>query len=253
MNQNQNSIDMLFRSRMQVQGVFAFEPDESNEEIFARIYREVSRGKAVPAVVCVVRPYVNTMGKIHLAAGKLEVRLNELIASAPSPVREALAWILLSKLFRRKVPPVQALHYRQYMNRKDVRRTHQLVRQIKGRKYVSGPQGEVYDLDSMFDELCLKYFDGLMQKPRLGWSRGVARWMLGHFDHTHNAIILSRILDRECVPRLAVEYVLYHEMLHLKHPVDHRGIRRRVHTREFQAEEKLFEGVKEAKEMLKHL
>jgi hypothetical protein len=238
---------------MQVQSVFAFEPTETNEEIFARIYREVSRGKAAPAVVCLVRPYVNTMGKIHLIHGKLEVRLNSLVADAPSPVREALAWILLSKLFRRKVPPVQALHYRQYMNRKEVRRTHQLVRQTKGRKFVSGPKGKIYDLDPLFDELCLKYFDGLMQKPQLGWSRGEARWLLGHFDHTHNAIILSRILDRDCVPRLAVEYVLYHEMLHLKHPVDHRGARRCVHTREFKADEKLFSGLKEAKEMLKRL
>ncbi len=238
---------------MQVQGVLPFQPDETNEEIFARIYGEVSRGKAPPAVVCVVRRYVNTMGKIHLADGKLEVRLNELIASAPSPVRESLAWILLSKLFRRKTPPVHALHYRQYMNRKEVRRTHQLVRQTKGRKYISGPAGEVYDLDPMFDELCVKYFGGLMQKPQLGWSRGVSRWLLGHFDHTHNAIILSRILDRECVPRLAVEYVLYHEMLHLKHPVDHRGSRRCVHTREFKAGEKLFAGLIEAREMLKRL
>ena len=238
---------------MQVQGVLPFAAEETNEEIFARIYSEVSSGRVVSGVVCVVRPYVNTMGKINLAGGKLEVRLNSLVAGAPSPVRESLAWILLSKLFRRKVPPGHATSYRQYMNRKEVRRTHQLVCQTKGRKYVSGPQGEVYDLNSMFDELSLQYFGGLMQKPQLGWSRGVARWLLGHFDNTHNAIIMSRILDRKSVPRLAVDYVLYHEMLHLKHPVDHRGARRCVHTREFKAEEKLFEGFKEAKEMLKRL
>jgi hypothetical protein len=42
-------------------------------------------------------------------------------------------------------------------------------------------------------------------------------------------------------------------MLHLKHPVDHRGARRRVHTRPFRDEEKLFEGLDEAKEILKKL
>ena len=238
---------------MQVQGVFAFQANETNEELFTRIYREISRGKAAPTVVCVVRPYVNTMGKIHLTGEKLEVRLNSLIAGAPSLVREALAWILLSKVLRRKVPPAQAHVYREFMNCREVRREHQLVRQKKGRKYLSGPQGQVYDLDPMFDELSTKYFGGQMRKPQLGWSRGVARWLLGHFDHTHNAIILSRILDRECVPKLAVEYVLYHEMLHLKHPVDHRGARRCVHTREFKTDEKLFVGLKAATEMLKRL
>ncbi len=238
---------------MQVQGVFPFEPEESNEQMFARVYREISRGNAVSSVVCIVRPYVNTMGRILLTGSTLELKLNVLVASAPAPVRESLAWILVSKLLRRKVPPGRTTAYRQYMNRKEVRRTHQLVRQTKGRKYVSGPQGAVYDLDPMFDQLCLEYFGGLMQKPQLGWSRGVARWLLGHFDYTHNAIILSRILDRECVPPLAVEYVLFHEMLHLKHPVDHRGARRRVHTSEFKAEEKQFKGLPEAKELLKKL
>lgn len=238
---------------MQVQGVFPFAPEETNEEIFARIYREVSKGAAVSGVVCTVRPYVNTMGRILLRGGRLEVKLNVLVAGAPVAVRESLAWILLSRLFRRKVPAGHAMHYRRYMNRTEVRRDHQRVRQVRGRKYVSGPQGEVYDLDSMFDELSVKYFGGLMQKPQLGWSRGASRWLLGHFDSTHNAIIMSRILDRACVPRLAVEYVLYHEMLHQKHPVEHGGARRCVHTREFKAEEKLFEGFKEAKEMLKRL
>ena len=38
-------------------------------------------------------------------------------------------------------------------------------------------------------------------------------------DASHNVIVLSRILDRPQTPQLAVEYVLYHEMLHVKHPL----------------------------------
>ena len=42
-------------------------------------------------------------------------------------------------------------------------------------------------------------------------------------------------------------------MLHLLHPVDHAGVRRRVHTREFKEAEKKFPRLKEAKEALKRL
>jgi hypothetical protein len=77
--------------------------------------------------------------------------------------------------------------------------------------------------------------------------------MLGHFDPSHNAIILSKILDQPGVPELAVEYVLFHEMLHLRYPVDHSGARRRVHTREFRMAEKEFPELKNAKEYLKRL
>jgi D-hexose-6-phosphate mutarotase len=75
----------------------------------------------------------------------------------------------------------------------------------------------------MFEELNFRYFFGLMARPSLGWSRQDARTMLGHYDSSHNAIVLSRLLDRPETPRLAVEYVLFHEMLHLRHPVEHQG------------------------------
>jgi hypothetical protein len=42
-------------------------------------------------------------------------------------------------------------------------------------------------------------------------------------------------------------------MLHLKHPVKLRGSRRCVHSVEFQAEEKLFPRLDEAKHFLKEL
>jgi predicted metal-dependent hydrolase len=55
------------------------------------------------------------------------------------------------------------------------------------------------------------------------------------------------------VPRYVLEYIVYHEMLHLKHPVKLRGSRRCVHSAEFQAEERLFPQVNEANAFLKRL
>ena len=36
-------------------------------------------------------------------------------------------------------------------------------------------------------------------------------------------IMISRIFDDPRAPRLALEYVMFHEMLHLHYPVDHTG------------------------------
>src|SRR6185436_16737430 len=123
--------------------------------------------------------------------------------------------------------------------------------QIRGRKFISGPKGAFFDLEEIFERLNTRFFDGLLGRPQLGWSRGASRSMLGHFDPSHNAIIISRIFDKKDVPALALDYVMYHEMLHLRYPVDHSGARRRVHTREFRAAEKAFPGLREAKEILK--
>ena len=222
-------------------------------EIYARVFRELRPRTPLPVIKVEFRRYANANAQVKWENGKLLVRLADTLEGAPHDVLEALAEILLSKLFRRPVPPASNDRYRRYLNRRDVRRSLDLVRQIRGRKRVEHPQGRHYDLQQMFDELNFRYFFGLMACPRLGWSPNASRTLLGHYDPSHNAIVLSRILDRADTPRLAVEYVLFHEMLHLCHPAEHRGARRCVHTKDFKEAEKQFENLSEAKAALRRI
>lgn len=222
-------------------------------EIYRRVFRRLRPRTPLPEIRVEFRRYANANAQIRLDNGVLLVKLADTLGGAPEDVLEALAEILLSKLFRRPVPPASNDRYRRYLNRRDVRRSLDLVRQIRGRKQVEHPQGHLYNLEQMFEELNFRYFFGLMARPRLGWSPNASRTLLGHYDPSHNAIVLSRILDRPDTPRLAVEYVLYHEMLHLVHPAEHRGARRCVHTRAFKEAEKQFEHLREAKALLKKM
>ena len=226
---------------------------ESPEEIYARVFRTLKPRTAVPKLRIEFCGFANADSFIRLENGRIEVRISDLFQGAPAPVMEALAHILLGKLYRRPVARMYSHRYRLYLNRRDVRRQAQLVRQIRGRKFISGPQGEHHNLEEIFERLNRQFFGGLMGRPQLGWSRGVSRNMLGHFDPSHNAIIISRIFDRAESPALALDYVMFHEMLHLRYPVDHHGVRRRVHTKEFREAEKAFPRLKEAKQMLKRL
>jgi hypothetical protein len=226
---------------------------ETPEEIYARVFRALKPRTIIPGLRVEFCRFANADSFIQLKEGRLHVRISDLLEGAPAPVTEALAYILLGKLYRKAVPRVYAHRYRLYLNRRDMRRQAHLVRQIRGRKFISGPQGEHRNLDEIFERLNASFFDGLMGRPQLGWSRGASRSMLGHFDPSHNAIIVSRIFDRLQAPLLALEYVMFHEMLHLRYPVDHNGARRRVHTREFREAEKKFPQLKEAKEILRRL
>jgi hypothetical protein len=226
---------------------------ETPEEIYARVFRDLKPRTPIPRLRVEFCRFANADSFIRLEDGHLHVRISDLLEGAPAPVTEALAYILLGKLYRKPVARSYAHRYRLYLNRRDVRRQAQLVRQIRGRKFLSGPQGQNHNLDEVFERLNREYFNGLMGRPLLGWSRGKSRNLLGHFDPAHNAIIISRVLDESSVPPVALEYVMFHEMLHLQHPVDHHGTRRRVHTREFREAEKKFPRLKEAKEILKTL
>jgi hypothetical protein len=226
---------------------------ETPAEIYARVFRELKPRTALPRLRVEFCQFANADSFIRLEDGLLHVRMSDLLEGAPAPVIEALAYILLGKLYRKPVARQFAHRYRLYLNRRDVRRQAQLVRQVRGRKFISGPQGQHFNLEEVFERLNRQFFDGLMGRPQLGWSRGVSRSMLGHFDPAHNAIIISRILDQARLPALALEYVMFHEMLHLQYPVEHGRVRRCVHTREFRAAEKKFPMLKEAKEVLKKL
>lgn len=223
------------------------------EQIYASVFSALKPRTPQPEIRVTFCQFANANSFIRLDGGKLQVRITDLLEAAPEPVMEALAYILLTKLFRRETPAEYNRRYRQYLNRREMRKTMHLVRQSRGRKFVSGARGQCVDLEALFEDLNFRYFHGLMARPLLGWSRQPSRVNLGHYDPSHNAIILSRILDQPQVPRLAAEYVMYHEMLHLRFPVEHRGLRRCVHTPEFREAEKEFAGLREAKEILKRL
>jgi len=228
-------------------------PAPSAQTIFARVFRVLRPRTPLPEIEIQWRKYANVNSSVRLENGKLLLKISDLLESSPVPVMEALAYILLGKLYRKPIAKSHVHRYNLYLNRRDMRRDMHLVRQARGRKFISGPQGQIHDLAQLFSELNLRYFNGMMPSPQLGWSRTRNKRLLGHFDPCHNAIIISRVFDQPGVPRMALEFVMYHEMLHLQFPTEYRGSRRCIHTPQFKKAEREFAGWKEASELLKRL
>src|ERR1041385_3410216 len=162
-----------------MQGLQAVLLFETPSEIYTRVFRQLKPRTAIPQVQVEFCRFANADCFIRLENGALRARLSDLFEGAPAPVVEALAFILLGKLFRRPVARIYNHRYRLYLNRKDMRRKMHLVRQIRGRKFLSGPRGACFDLNQVFEELNTRYFHGLMGRPQLGWSRRASRSMLG--------------------------------------------------------------------------
>src|SRR5436853_2463608 len=197
--------------------------------------------------------FANVNNTIRLREGRLLVRLSDLLEGAPESVLRAIAHILVAKMYRKPVERAHATRYRKYVSSHKIASKIHLVRQMRGRKRIETARGKVYDLDIIFEDLNARNFHGLLARPNMTWSRDHARNILGHYDPAHNTIVVSRVFDHPRVPRYAVEYIVYHEMLHLKHPVKLRGSRRCVHSPAFQEEERLFPHLADAKRFLRSL
>jgi predicted metal-dependent hydrolase len=221
--------------------------------IFEHEYRELRPRAPIPALDVRFRRFTSLNTTIRLREGILHVRLSDLLEASPEAVHHAIAHILLAKLYRKPITAAHADRYRRYVSSESVSKDAAHIRQTRGRKRISTPVGHHYDLDEVFETLNRRFFHGLLGRPTLTWSAHAARRMLGHYDAAHNTIVVSRVFDRPDTPRCAIEYLLYHEMLHLKHPVRVKAGRRCVHSREFQAEERLFPQLDEAKAYLKCL
>lgn len=233
---------------MQVESALFF---ESIEQIYARVFRTIRPRTPVPSIAVRFRKYANANSRIRLSQGELSVDISDLLEDAPAPVQEALASILISKLFKRPPDTDWLARYRRYLNRADMRRELAKLKRERGRKSYRDAAGRVYDLRQLFEEINLDYFGGLMARPELGWSLKNSRTALGHYDPCHHVIVVSSILDDPNAPVIAVRYVLFHEMLHLRYPTEHRGARRCVHTTEFKQAEKQFVDYESAKKALR--
>jgi len=221
--------------------------------IFELEYRELRPRAPIPHFDIRFRHFTSLNTTIRLREGRLHVRLSDLLEPAPESVHHAIAHILLAKLYKKPIAPTHADRYRRHTSSEAVSRQAEHIRQTRGRKRISTPRGHHYDLDEVFESLNIRFFNGLLGRPTLTWSAHVARRMLGHYDAAHNTIVVSRVFDRSDTPRCAIEYLLYHEMLHLKHPVRVKSGRRCVHSKEFQAEERLFPELEQAKAYLKRI
>ncbi len=220
-------------------------------EIFHHAYGDLRPRTPAPPMHVRFYPFVSINNTIRLRQGALYARVSDLLEGAPEPVLHAIAHILLAKLYRKPIDRALSTRYRRYIASHDLTAKARLVRQMRGRKHIHSARGHHYHLEELFDDLNRRFFHGLMGRPQLTWSRDHARNRLGHYDPAHNAIVISRVFDDPRVPRYAVEYILYHEMLHLKHPVKLRGSRRCVHSKEFMIEENLFPEAAQARKFLR--
>lgn len=226
---------------------------ESVPTIFQEEYRALRPRAPMPPVFVRFRRFTSLNTTIRLREGKIHVSLSDLLEGAPESVVRAIAHILLAKLYRRPIDSSHNLRFKRFASSATVARQTELIRHTRGSKRFSGPEGRYYHLEEIFDSLNMRFFGGLLGRPNLTWSEFQAKRSLGHYDAAHNTIVVSRVFDRPSSPRYAIEYLLYHEMLHLKHPVRMRGLRRCVHSAEFKADERLFPQLHVALAFLKRL
>jgi len=221
--------------------------------LFQRMFTRLGCDGRPPRFRVEFYPYSSLVLTIRRREESVYVRISDLLQRAPLPVFEAAAALLLSRVYRRRAPRELTIPYVEYAKSNRTRARVNRIRRHRVRPGAAGPQGRHFDLVQLFDEFNQKYFDNQLARPQVGWSNRAWRRQFGCYDPGPNQILLNRRMDHPAVPQFVVEYVLFHEMLHVKHPTRRSGCTLVSHSREFRAEEKLFPDFDRARRFLDRL
>ena len=213
---------------------------------YEEAFQSLNTNSGISEIKVEFYPYIGINHTIRVRSGKVFVRLAEVCRDMPLNVQKALAFILVYKLFRKKISQGILETYRDFIKNRELREKVLENKKLRGRKIITTAQGQFYDLDEIFLHLNQIYFDGKLPKPTLTWSVRKTYRILGHHDAAHEMIVISRSLDEKKTPKLVVEFIVFHEMLHIFHPTQHRNGRRYNHTPQFRRDEQTFAFYNEA-------
>src|SRR5437868_15537340 len=98
----------------------AFDPKRAPLEIEVRFY-----------------PYIGINHTIRVRDGKIFVRIAEICRAMPPNAQKALAFILVAKLLRKKVPPPARQIYSEFVKTQEIRDQATANKKQRGRKMIS--------------------------------------------------------------------------------------------------------------------
>ncbi len=223
------------------------------QKFFVDAFHHLGSNRGVPTIDVRFYPYAGLRHTIRVRSGQVYVRLSDICKDSPPEVMRALAFVLVARLLGKKIPVVHDRAYRDYSLTPEVMRSSDIARRGRGRKLISSAHGTAYDLDKIFSKLNRKHFDSSLEKPTLTWSQRKTRSILGHHDRVYETITISKSLDSIQVPEWFVEYILYHEMLHIKHAARMINGRRYYHTAAFRLDERRFARYEDAQRWLEQV
>lgn len=179
---------------------------------------------------------------IELQKGTVLLRISVILQDAPIDILQALGTILFLKLFRMKPNKAVRKYYQKYIDTHLLPKLPAVKRRISER-YISA--GRYFDLADIFKRINDYWFESRLKQPHLGWSLTPAYTRLGFYDAERNLLVISRIFDSKKTKPAILEFLMYHEMLHIVFPTEHINGRRRIHSAAFKEAERRFPDYRE--------
>jgi len=220
---------------------------EAQDSLERRIRAHLSRGR-VSVTLTDNRYTMISVRRVPVASAgaggrRFEVRLHHMFADADPVITRALAHYIADN------DPEASRVLGEFI---DQNSGHVRGRARRQPTQVIYTKGERHDLRTIFEDLNARYFDNRIDAAitwgaRTGRPRRRNSIKMGSYSVEDRLIRIHRSLDRSFVPEFFVAWIVFHEMLHQVHDIRVKNGRREFHSKEFLADEAMYEHFDEAK------
>lgn len=192
-------------------------------------------------------PYSNLESSIRVSSEKLEFKIHSSYLSSELENLEAVIDLLLFKLLKHPIPDQLEETIRKFYENY----TDQKISSDRNRKRVQLSSSQNKKLRDILEKLNDSYWKIDLSNLEIFWGKYRSTTRLGHYDPIHNMIVINPILSAQSVPDFVLEYIVFHELLHVYFPVVRKKGRNIIHGKEFKELEKKFLHYRQANFWLK--
>jgi len=228
---------------------FGHTSDVSLEDVFSSVAKQMG----VEQVSVGFYPYAELKHTWRTQGRSVVIRVSDYLKDAPPEVLTSLAWYLVSRAVGKDCPDGHGQKYLGFVRSGDLWVRKKSLYLSRANSLVLEPKGRVRDLCEVFDYVNSFYFSGSFATPILAWTTESPKRRLGYYFEAIELLAVNRVLDSERVPRYALEFVIYHELLHSIFEPDSLLEKRIHHTSEFKIRERQFSHYEEAETWLRRV
>ena len=191
--------------------------------------------------------HIGALYKMQEKDSILKITAHEAFIAAPQKVLEALINIAYHKN-----KSSAAVIIKKFADSEELFAIQQEM-EYMGIPQGANAQGEHYNLEEVFERVNQTYFRNELAQPHLIWNQQLTYRKFGHYQYSTDTVMVSRSLDLPDTPAFALDFVMYHELLHKILGYKLVNGRRYAHTSTFREEERKFNKYKKVQDYLKKL
>jgi len=220
-----------------------------SEAILNKAFSTVGKEYGYDSVSAEIVEFKEFKLKWRRSCGWIEFEVSDYLKNAPQNVIEGVARTIFSRISgssSREYPK----NMEEWLTNDEFVKANRSTYLRRSRNLTGSAEGRCRDLTESYNRLVEQNLVPKMDDIVFTWTRGANIKRIGYCSVLMRVIAISSVFDTETIPEFVLDFIVYHEMLHMTRGFDPLG---KLHDAEFQADERKYPMKAESEEWLRRL